>query len=113
MVTEPIFTASDKLTFQNFGYNRFVQDRNPRQIIRLVLKDGTTVIRTVLSSLEVSSTIEEITVDAVWGLDADLDEVERVDYLTKVRMDSDTVRINHKDTRGTAEITIPVKSVLE
>ena len=101
------------MTFQNFGYNRFVQDRNPRQIIRLVLKDGTTAIRTVLSSLEVSLTEEEITVDSNWGVDADLDEIERVDYLTKVRMDSDTVRIQHKDTRGTAEITIPVKAVLE
>lgn len=112
-VTTDIVSSTDTLTFSNFGYDRFVQGKQPRDVLRLVLKDGTKVIRTVVSSTELSLTEESVTVDAVWGVNALVEEIERVEYILKVRMDSDEVVFNHFDALGQATVTVPVRTVLD
>ncbi len=109
----PIGSSDSSLDIDNLGYTLLIQSRAPRNTIRLLLKDGTAVILGVLSSTEISSTVERLTLDGSWGIDATLDEIDRVEFLTKVRMNSDEAEIRHENARGQAVVTIPLIEVLE
>jgi hypothetical protein len=113
IVTANVTSGSSALNFENIGYTDFIQSRQPYDVIRLVKTDGTKVIRNVLSSSELSETEEQITVDAAWGVNATIAEIERVDFIEKVRFDSDNIRITHRNSRGDAVIRGPVVSVLD
>jgi len=106
-----ITSGSDKLVVKNIGYTDFIQSREPRAAIQVVLEDGTKNARLVLSSVELSATQEELTVDTTWTITAVPGDVDRVEYLERVRMDSDVVVINHFQGTGQATIKMPVKSV--
>jgi hypothetical protein len=113
-VLNSIAPAGTVLTIRNIGYNRLIQDRLPKKDLRIVLKDGTeSAVLTVQSSTEVSSTTEQITVSPAFGITADPDDIERVEYIEKVRMDSDEVKIKHTNGIGQAVVTVPVVGVPE
>ena len=109
--TVALTSGDDTLTFENFGYDQFVGARAPRDVIRVVLKDGTTLIRTVISNIVLSVDEERIQVDSAWGVDKSVDEIDFVDYVTLVRMDSDEVTITHGKSIGEAIVTVPVIEV--
>jgi hypothetical protein len=111
--TQDVTSTSNNLFFENFGYTTLVQERKPRDAIQLVLKDGTKVARNITDSEVISSTEERVQVDAVWGVNATLAQIERVEFVTKVRMNSDDVQIVHEDALGRASVTVPVIGVLE
>jgi len=111
--TANIVSASDKLTIKNIGYSDQLQSRTPRDAVQLVKTDGTKVARSVLSSLELSETEEQLTLGATWGVNATLAEILRVEYVEKVRLDSDEVRITHTSDFGEAEIEAPIITVNE
>ena len=111
--TLPILDTDSILTFTNFGYTQFVTQRSPRDVIRVVRKVGDPIIRTVIDSTILSVDEERITLDAAWGVNIALDEIDFVDYLTKVRLDSDSVKFTHGKSIGEALIIAPVIEVLE
>lgn len=111
--TRGVDTGSLNLFFENFGYTKLVERRRPRDAVRLVLTDGTSVSRNVVDSEVIDTTEERLQVDAVWGVNASLSEISRVEYLTKVRMNSDEIQINHLDALGRANAVVPVIGVLE
>jgi hypothetical protein len=47
------------------------------------------------------------------GVTATVEQVERVEYIQKVRIDADRVSIRHIDSNGKAIISMPVRAVLE
>lgn len=111
--TVPISSLDDTLTFTNFGYTQFVTQRVPRDVIRVVRKVGAPLIRTVIGSTILSADEERVQVDSTWGVDISLDEIDFVDYLTKVRLDSDEVTITHGKSIGEALVVAPLIEVLE
>lgn len=113
LATGSVGSGSSVLTVENVGYAKFVQSRQPRNVVRLRKTDGTEVIRTVTNASEIDDDEEQITVDSPWGIDALPSEVERIDFVEKVRLDSDEIRITHKDALGRAEIIAPVRAVLD
>lgn len=113
VLTQDINSASAAMRFQNFGFSKFVMGSKPRGHIRLVLKSGTTVARTIQSSQEVDAATEQITVTATWGVNAAIAAIERVEYIELTRFDTDDIEIRHYTGHGDAMISSAVKTVLE
>lgn len=98
----------------NVGFNKFAQERGPsRDILRVIETDGTIHTRNILSSAEVDSKNETLTVDVSWPNDIEIVDIERIEYVELVRFDTDKIRIEHANALGHARIMIPVKTVFE
>lgn len=100
-------------TITNVGYAQHVQQRSPNNVIRVELNDGTVFTRTITGSAPIDAATEQITIDAGWPQLIEPEDVARVDMLEKVRLDSDVVTIRHLHAAGSAEITFPLRVVLE
>jgi hypothetical protein len=97
----------------NVGYTRYVRQRSPKQYLRVELVDGTIIDRTILDSAEISADVERLTVNATWGTDVTANNLARAYFLEKVRIDSDSIELLHRSALGEAEISFPVRTVLE
>ncbi len=97
---------------ENVEYTRFAQSRERFRTLRMELTNGTEIIRTVLSSTEVSSDVERLTVDSAWGVDADVSEIRNLEFLELARFDSDTLEFE-RDGNHKADITMPVVTVFD
>jgi hypothetical protein len=111
--TAGIAAGSAGLTIKNIGYTNHVKDQQPKDVIQVILTDGTKLIRGVVSSSEGSPTEETLTVDSTWGVTAALSEIDRVEFVEKTRFDSDDITIEHRGAIGDALIYAPTKAVLE
>lgn len=112
-VTQDVTSGSSTLTFRNIGYADYIQDRQPLDVVRLVLTNGTEVIRGVTSSSVIDTEEEQIVVDSSWGVNASVDEIDHVDFVLKVRMTGDEVEIIHTDSLGQAQVYMPLITVFE
>jgi hypothetical protein len=99
------------MTIANIGYNVNAQQRWPKQVIRVHLKSGTILTRTIQNSSIVSNTEEQLTVDTAWPSTYTVDDIERVEFLEKVRLDVDDIVIVHYNGLGQAECIVPIKEV--
>jgi len=111
--TQPLAMSATNLDVVNAGYTEHTQARQPRDRIRVVLADGTTYERRVVSSSELSADEERLVVDSAWPASVALADILRVDVIEKARLDADRVRIEYRDLVGAATIVVPVRSVLE
>ncbi len=111
--TELLANGSSTITITNVGYTQFVQNRSPKNEFRVVLKDGTLLQRTVDTSAEVDKDTEQITFTTPWPQEIAIDEIDRIEILEKVRIDSDEIPIVHSEATGKAKITFPTKVVFE
>ncbi len=100
-------TASQSvLDIERCGYTEFVQDR--RAELRVHLTSGVVLSRTVLASQIIDGATERLTVDAAWPYTIQVTEVEKIDYLDFVRLDSDDIVIRHINALGWASCDVPV-----
>ena len=99
------------LTIEQCGYTDFIQSR--RGELRVVLTNGTVLSRTVVSSVNVSNTVERITVDEAWASTIVPAEIDRIEYLDLVRFDTDDIVIEHRNAIGYAKCEVPVAFVEE
>jgi hypothetical protein len=99
-------TAGTTLTIEACGYTDFAQ--GGRGKIRVVLTNGTVIERIVLSSVYISGAAERLTVDAAWGQTVTVDDIDRIEYLDLVRLDTDDVMIVHQNAIGSAYCEAPV-----
>jgi hypothetical protein len=97
----------DTMDIANIGYVRFVQDRLPMSLFRITFTDGTSLIREVLSSAEVSSTTERLTLDTTWPATRQVSEVERIEWYELARFDSDKMVLTYPRI-GQAVTRMPV-----
>lgn len=111
--TSAVVSANDTIEVENVNYNGNGAQRIPKDVIRLTFADGTTLIRTIISSTEVSDDVERLQVDSAWGVDQDLADIERIEFVEKVRFDSDEVSLIHENIIGQSLISAPVRTVLE
>ncbi len=93
-------------------YVRFVGNRLPMKLFRITFTDGTSLIRSVVSSLTVSSTVERLTLDTTWPATRLASEVSRVQFFELVRLDTDEVVINYP-VIGQARCTVPLMRVFD
>lgn len=76
-------------------YVRFVRDREPMATFEIHFDDGTSLVRTVISSALQSATVERLTLDDTWPANRTVSEIERIEFRELVRFDSDEARITH------------------
>lgn len=113
IATTAIGSGDSFVRVENQGYTKFINAAAPRNVIRLVKTDGTTVVREVTSASEISSTEEQLTLDSAWGVAAALADIDQIEFVEKARISSDRVRIRHTNSSGQAVITAPIIDVME
>lgn len=109
---QPLLNGTNTMTVANTGYARFVQSRSPRNLIRVNLLDGTQIIRTIVGAAEIDPSQELITLSATWGSTITPAQIDRVETLELVRIDTDEIVLTH-DNAGQCEVSFPVKVVFE
>lgn len=105
--------GNNTMTITNVGYAQFVSQKKSKNVLRVVQTDGTTVIREITASSETSDTVEQLTLDSNWPSTILVSSIERVEILEPVRLDSDDVTFTHKNAKGEADITFPIKAVID
>lgn len=105
--------GSTSLTITNVGYARFVRQRANRDLIRITATDGTVIWRRITASAELSATQEQLTVSSGWDATRTIDQIQRIDIVSNVRIDSDRVELLHFDSAGESRITFPVREVFD
>jgi hypothetical protein len=113
VATQPTVATQSNLDISHVGYTDFAQSRAPRNVLRLVEADGTEHKHEITNATELSATEERLTLTPVWSDSIPLVDINFVDVVEKVRFDSDVIAIRHNTLPGQAEITAPVRSVIE
>ena len=108
-----VVSVNDTIDVTNVGYTLSGQNRAPKNVIRFTFADGTSLVRTIIGSSEVSSTIERLQVDSTFGVNQVVADIVQIDFVEKVRLDTDRVVIEHRDGLGQAVIAAPVRTVVE
>lgn len=98
------------------GYTQWVapslSENTARELVRVTLVDGTQYLRTITGASENSETEETLNLSESWPATIPAANVQRVEYVDKVRLDSDSVLVLH----GAGEhstVTAPVRMVLD
>lgn len=113
LIIDSDIAAGSSINVENVGYTQFVKSRQPWNVIRIVYNDGSPDdLREVLSSVEVDSTRETLTIDSALGAHLQ-GTVSRIMFVEKVRWDSDEINIRHEVGDRVKRITGPVKTVFE
>ncbi len=111
VVTDTMQIGTFVLNMDNIGYTINAYQRWPKQFIRVIFKDGSILVREIQNSAEVSETQEQLTLDAGWPATYEPEEIERIEYLEKVRLDVDDIIIIHYNALGQSECIVPIKEV--
>lgn len=106
-------SGGSALTVSNTGYTRYAKQRSPKVDIRITLTDGTVFDRTITASSEINAATEQLTLSSSIAQTIPVASVARIEFLEKVRIDSDTITIQHQNAIGQAKISFPVKGVFE
>lgn len=110
---QTLINASTAFNMDNIGYTINARDRAPKDYFRMILKDGTVLLRTIVGSAEISAAAEQLTVDTAWPYDIDPDDIERIEFLEKIRFNVDDVVITHYNALGQAKCTVATKEVFD
>ncbi len=106
-------SGSPLMQIRNCGYTQFVKSRQPKNVIRVVLTDGTVILRKILSSTVVDENQETLTLDGNWPSIITPAQISRISFVEKVRFDSDQIRFAHLVGDRVVKISAPVKVVFE
>jgi hypothetical protein len=110
-----IASADQAITVADIDYTNLIQRRQPRDLLRVVATDGTKSTPKLITGSSKPSPGEElisISPDTV-GITVAVENVDRVEYIEKSRIDTDRIMIRHLDSAGKSMSTFPVVSVLE
>jgi hypothetical protein len=109
--TEPLDTAT--ITVKRCGYTDFAGPFRGRQMIRIHLRDGTSVYRKILSSAIIGDgSLEAITVDAAFVPIIPIAAIHRISFMAVGRLDSDSIEIvHHTDTHGASTCTTNFRTI--
>jgi len=111
--TGPLASASQDLVIENIGYTQFVRGRQPKNHIWMRLLDGTVYTREITSYVETTTALETLTMNAAWGADIALADIDRISYLEEVRFNSDDITIRHERGDRLVHVSAPVITTFE
>jgi hypothetical protein len=111
VINDTMLIGTFALNMANIGYTINARQRWPKQFIRIHLKTGSILIREIQNSTEVSEVQEQLTLNASWPATYQPDDIERVEFLEKVRLDIDDIIVVHYNALGQSECVVPIKEV--
>ena len=112
VLVEDVSDGQTDITVDGNEFSSYIRAREPKNVIRIVLEDGSTFIRKVTSAAA-SRGSDVLTLDAEINADFLVDDVSRIEFLNKVRFDSDRLRFDYRRGFRPASMKAPVKEVLE
>jgi len=113
VATVAIASSSVLLQIENVGYTQFVNAVQPKNTLRVNKTDGSSLIREIVSTTELSLTQELLTVNSNWGENVAIADIESIEYVERARLDNDTLEIQHDINGSTARFQTSLRSVLE
>lgn len=111
--SQTLASGVNTMDIENIGYTRFIKSRQPKATFRITFTDGTSLIRTITTSTELSADEERLTLDTTWPASRTVDEVERIEFYELVRFDTDALRFQHQTIIGRARLVAPVRTVFD
>lgn len=109
------FLSTDTdLSVNGMDMERFIgaNIQHPHKIVRIHLSNGTILTRTIVSVAKNGDTLDTITLDAPYGVDATLEEITKVEFLEQVRFDVDRFTLRY-ERPGQATLVAPVITVYD
>lgn len=111
-VVAQLAVGTSVMDVELFGYEQFIQSREPKATFKITFNDGTSLIRVVQSVANVDATTERLTLDTTWPALRLVSEIVRVEFYEESRFAADNVIINHKQI-GLASARMPVLQVFD
>lgn len=107
--------SDQSITVTDIEYVNFVKQRQARNVLRLVSKDGTiSAPKLITGSSKPTAGQETISIAPdTFGVTIALADILRAEYVQKVRIDTDRIQIKHLDPAGKATVFFPIVTVLE
>lgn len=111
-ITQIVSAGAAAITVANVGYTRFANGRTGRKDIRIELHNGQVFYRRIVGSAELNTEEERLAIDTALGVQIQPSEVAQVSWLALMRLDSDTVSIEHlTDSEGVARSQLIFRGV--
>ena len=110
--SQDLTSGVDTMDISWIGYTRFIQSMEPKATFKIIFTDGTSLVRVVQSSTELSVMEERLVLDTTWPSNKTVAEIARIQFYELVRFDTDDIRIEHSGV-GRAKIFNPVKAVFD
>lgn len=107
-VTVDFSSASSGLVVKAIGYPILYGVKD----IMIQLKNGTRVFRRVLSGMSNNDGTETLSLDATVGVTATVNDIDMVCFMSHVRLDADSVEINH-EYNGQISVSVAVVEIPE
>ena len=106
----PLLSGSSLLSVERVGYTDFIEGK--KSVIRVLKTDGTALIRTVIGQVNIDDTEEQLTVDTAWPSDVAVAEIDRIEYVERMRFDSDQLQFTHYNNIGDSILVAPVRELI-
>lgn len=106
-------SGGNVMPIDNIGYAQFIQARQPKNVVRVTLTNGTQLIREITGATEINAEREDLIVDVNWPSTIQPEDVVRMEYIEKVRFASDKAVIVHDEGGMDRFVSIPVKDVFD
>lgn len=107
-----ITSASISMLVEHTGYTRFALDEVGRRDVRIELFDGTVFYRRIVGASEVDEDVEDLSMNAVLGVNVTPAQVRRISFMRLMRADDDDTEIRHEtDVMGVAQAEITLRTV--
>lgn len=114
VVVANLLNASNTMDVENWQYTQFVRSRQHKNVIRLTFNDGNPpLVRTITGAVNIDAATDQLEVDVNWPRTILPSEIERIEYVEKLRLDTDDVRIEYDVTAVRAYMVAPVRTVFE
>lgn len=111
-VVATLNSGSNTMDIEHIGYDRFVDSKERMRTVKVTFTDGTSQVNEVSSVVEVSSTVERLTMADNWSTTKTVSEIERVEFYELSRLDSDDITIVYQRI-GLAKCVIPIITVFD
>ena len=111
-VVADLVATDDDMDIEAIAYVRLVRERLPMTLFRITFTDDTSLVRTIISSATISSTVERLTLNTTWPAARTVEEIVRVEFYELCVFSSDEVLINYPQI-GQASCRIPVERAFD
>jgi hypothetical protein len=110
-VVANLSNLSSTMDIKHISYTKYAQSREPKKVFKITFTDGTSLVRSIQSSIEVSTTVERLTLDTTWPANRTVAEVSRVEFYEPVRFNTSEFVFRFERT-GLANLTAPIKTLV-
>lgn len=110
-VVANLVISSTTMDIEHIGYTKFVGATEPKKHFRIEFTDGTTLDREIASSVEVSNTVERLTLTSSWPANRTVAEIRRVMFLELTRFVTPQFVFRYRRF-GSAELTAVTRTLI-